>query len=69
MRVEEDGKSEGRAVTARIAVWDMAAPERVADFRLVFHREMNGLISTVVRGDRLEKGGPIGPPYPVHIFG
>lgn len=42
MRVKEDGKSECRAVMARIAVWNMAAPERVADFRLVFHREMSG---------------------------
>jgi hypothetical protein len=41
MRVEEDGKSECRAVMVRIAVRDMTAPERVAHFRLVFHRKMN----------------------------
>lgn len=42
MRAEDDGKSEGYAVMAWIVVWNMAAPERVADFRLVFHRKMIG---------------------------
>jgi hypothetical protein len=40
VRVREDGKSERCAVMAQIAVWNMAAPERVAHFRLVFHRKM-----------------------------
>ena len=40
VRVREDGKSERCAVMAQIAVWNMAASERVAHFRLVFHRKM-----------------------------